>query len=113
MRAKPGVLGAAIAMLASAPAMADRDLGPLVQASEESPFGPLEACGNFPGEFFGVGVNFLDSELEPWLEVNPIAPTTSSPSTSRIAGRTAAPAATLPESAWTAARPSRPSWSRV
>jgi hypothetical protein len=71
MDAKPVAFGAAIAMLASAPAMADDDVGPLVQVSEESPFGPLEACGNFPGEFFGIGVNFVDSEVEPWVEVNP------------------------------------------
>ena len=45
--------------------------GPLVQVSEESPFGPLEACGNFPGEFFGIGVNFVNSEVEPWVEVEP------------------------------------------
>jgi hypothetical protein len=71
MDAKAVALGAAIAILAGAPAMADRGVGPLVQASDESPFGPLEACGNFPGEFFGVGVNFVDSEVEPWVEVNP------------------------------------------
>jgi hypothetical protein len=67
-------MGAAIALLASAPAMADDDVGPLIQVSEESPFGPLEACGNFPGEVFGVGVNFVDSEVEPWVEVNPTDP---------------------------------------
>jgi len=55
MDAKPVALGFAIAMLAGAPAMADDDVGPLVQVSGESPFGPLEACGNFPGEFFGIG----------------------------------------------------------
>jgi hypothetical protein len=64
-------LGTAIAMLASAPVVADDDVGPLVQISEESPFGPLESCGNFPGEFFGIGVNFVNSEVEPWVEVNP------------------------------------------
>jgi hypothetical protein len=74
MDAKPVALSAAIAMLASAPAMADDDVGPLVQVSEESPFGPLEACGNFPGEVFGVGVNFVDSEVEPWVEANPTDP---------------------------------------
>jgi hypothetical protein len=74
MDAKSVALGAAIAMLASAPAMAEDDVGPLVQVSEESPFGPLDACGNFPGEVFGIGVNFVDSEVEPWVEVNPTDP---------------------------------------
>jgi hypothetical protein len=71
MDPKPVALGAAFAILATVPVMADDDLGPLVQISEESPFGPLEACGNFPGEFFGIGVNFVNSEVEPWVEVNP------------------------------------------
>lgn len=69
--------GAAIAVSASAPAMADgagKGLGPLVQVSQKSPFGPLEACGNFPGEVFGIGVNFVDSEIEPWVEANPANP---------------------------------------
>jgi hypothetical protein len=71
MDPKPVALGAAIAILATVPAIAGDDLGPLVQVSGESPFGPLEACGNFPGEFFGIGVNFVNSEVEPWVEVNP------------------------------------------
>jgi hypothetical protein len=61
MDARFVALGAAIATLAHAPAMADqatKGLGPLVQVSKDSPFGPLDACGNFPGEFFGIGVNF-------------------------------------------------------
>ena len=77
MDARFVAVGAAIATLAHAPAMADsatNGLGPLVQVSEVSPFGPLEACGNFPGEFFGIGVNFVDSEVEPWVEVNPTDP---------------------------------------
>jgi hypothetical protein len=41
-----------------------------VQISGISPFGALEDCGDFPG--IGNGVNFLDSEVEPWLAVNPI-----------------------------------------
>jgi hypothetical protein len=47
---------------------------PLVQVSETSPFGPLERCGNFPGVVAGSGINFLNSELEPWVEVNPTNP---------------------------------------
>ena len=42
----------------------DISVGPLVQASGDSPFGPLEDCGNFPSG----GVNFLNSEVEPWLD---------------------------------------------
>jgi len=47
-------------------------LGPLVQISGASPFGPLANCGNFPGIFNGT--NFVDSEVEPWLDVNPADP---------------------------------------
>src|SRR5262245_23971667 len=71
MDPKPVASGVIIAILATGPAMAGDELGPLVQVSEESPFGPLERCGNFPGEFFGIGVNFVNSEVEPWVEVNP------------------------------------------
>ena len=46
----------------------------LVQVSGVSPFGPLEACGNFPGTIPGPGVVFLDSEVEPWMVVNPSNP---------------------------------------
>jgi hypothetical protein len=44
----------------------------LVQVSGPSPFGPLANCGNFPGIF--EGVNFVNSEVEPWVEVNPVNP---------------------------------------
>jgi hypothetical protein len=47
---------------------------PLVQVSDTSPFGPLEGCGNFPGVVAGTGINFLNSEIEPWVEVNPTNP---------------------------------------
>jgi hypothetical protein len=47
---------------------------PLVQVSTTSPFGPLESCGNFPGVVAGPGINFLNSEIEPWVEVNPTNP---------------------------------------
>jgi hypothetical protein len=66
-------LSTAIA-LAALPAVAQEGVGPLVQVSEASPFGPLEACGNFPGETFDIGVNFVDSEVEPWVEINPTDP---------------------------------------
>ena len=49
-------------------------VGPLVQVSGASPFGALETCGNFPGSVAGVGTNFLDSEIEPWVDVNPVDP---------------------------------------
>lgn len=45
--------------------------GPLVQVSGLSPFGALDECGNFPGLVGEPGTNFLDSEVEPWLAVNP------------------------------------------
>lgn len=45
--------------------------GPLVQISGESPFGALDSCGNFPGTVGTPGSNFLNSEIEPWVDVNP------------------------------------------
>jgi hypothetical protein len=48
------------------------NLGPLVQISGTSPFGALDDCGNFPGIFDGS--NFVDSEVEPWLAVDPLDP---------------------------------------
>jgi hypothetical protein len=41
----------------------------LVQVSGNSPFGALEECGNFPGP--DNGIVSLDSEVEPWVDVNP------------------------------------------
>jgi len=46
--------------------------GPLVKVSGTSPFGALADCGNFPGIFNGT--NFLNSEVEPWVDVNPANP---------------------------------------
>jgi hypothetical protein len=46
-------------------------MGPLVQVSSQSPFGDLENCGIVPG---GRGLNFLHSEVEPWIDVNPTNP---------------------------------------
>ncbi len=46
--------------------------GPLVTVSNTSPFGDLDDCGNYPGIF--EGTNFLDSEVEPWVAVNPFDP---------------------------------------
>ena len=63
-------LGAAI-VLAPLATLAQQEIGPLVQVSDTSPFGPIDACGNFPGEIFGIGVNFVDSEVEPSVEINP------------------------------------------
>jgi len=47
-------------------------VGPLVQVSEGSPFGALGDCGNFPGR--AEGANFIGSEVEPWVAVNPTNP---------------------------------------
>jgi hypothetical protein len=47
-------------------------LGTLVQVSSVSPFGAIEDCGNFPGTFDGF--NFVNSEVEPWVDVNPDDP---------------------------------------
>lgn len=54
---------------AGALATAAAVLSPLVQVSGVSPFGALTDCGDFPGIFNGT--NFLDSEVEPWVVVNP------------------------------------------
>lgn len=48
--------------------------GPLVQVSSASPFGALDNCGNFPGTIGPAGLVFLDSEVEPWVVVNPTDP---------------------------------------
>jgi hypothetical protein len=48
--------------------------GPLVQISGKSPFGALDSCGNFPGTVGTPGSNFLNSEIEPWVDVNPAYP---------------------------------------
>jgi hypothetical protein len=50
--------------------------GPLVQVSADSPFGALKACGDFPTQIpiFPPSVNFVDSEVEPWVVVNPVNP---------------------------------------
>lgn len=51
---------------------ADLTPGPLVQVSGNSPF-PATGC---PGENLGTqsGTVFLDSEVEPWIDVNPTDP---------------------------------------
>lgn len=50
----------------------DATTGSLVQISGDSPFGPANACGNFPGVV--PGTLYLNSEVEPWVEVNPNDP---------------------------------------
>ena len=52
----------------------DRDrlnvtVGPLIQVTRGSPFGPLNRCGNFPG--VGGGTNYVGSEVEPYVAINP------------------------------------------
>jgi hypothetical protein len=61
-----GLVGVQIAQAATA--------GPLVQVSGASPFGALEDCGNFPTQvpFFPPSENFVNSEVEPWVVVNPV-----------------------------------------
>ena len=49
-------------------------IGPQVQVSDFSPLPPFSTCGNFPGIVAGSGVNFPNSEVEPWLDVNPADP---------------------------------------
>ena len=44
----------------------------LVQVSSISPFGVLTNCGDFPG--ISNGINFVNSEVEPWVVVNPADP---------------------------------------
>jgi len=46
--------------------------GPLVQISGASPFGAAGDCGDFPGT--PTGTLFVDSEVEPWVDVNPANP---------------------------------------
>jgi hypothetical protein len=48
--------------------------GPLVQVSDNSPFGPADACGNFPGTVGPPGTLYVNSEVEPWVDVNPANP---------------------------------------
>jgi hypothetical protein len=62
----PIQLAIVLAVLVTATALAGA--GPLVQVSSESPF---ENCGNFPGPWETV---YLDSEVEPWVVVNPTDP---------------------------------------
>lgn len=63
------LVGAQIALAASV-------AGPLVQVSGDSPFGALDDCGDFPTQvpIFPPSVNFVDSEVEPWVVVNPVKP---------------------------------------
>lgn len=74
---RSGITGAAAALLVGLTAVGAATAwaassGPLVPVSDVSPFGTLEDCGNFPGIF--AGINFTDSEVEPWVEVNPADP---------------------------------------
>jgi hypothetical protein len=65
------VTGFAAAQIALAAAK-----GPLVQVSGDSPFGALASCGDFPTEvpIFPPSVNYVGSEVEPWVVVNPVDP---------------------------------------
>jgi hypothetical protein len=61
-------------LLSGTTALAGFSAGPLVQVSGDSPFGELTNCGNFPGTVGSPGILFLDSEVEPWVAVNPTDP---------------------------------------
>ena len=66
----PRRLGALLAIaLASALSAPANVLGSQVQISGASPFGVLADCGNFPSQ--SGSINFVDSEVEPWIDVNP------------------------------------------
>jgi len=60
-----------ILVMTCSPVLGD-STGTLVQVSGASPFGSITDCGNFPGIF--EGTNFVDSEVEPWVDVNPADP---------------------------------------
>lgn len=60
------------ALMLLLPAAAPGSLGPLVQVTSDSPFGPLAACGDNPG--MPPGINSVDGEAEPWIAVNPADP---------------------------------------
>jgi hypothetical protein len=65
------MVGVGIALVARGSLVWGQAVEPLVQVAGTSPFGPLTQCGNFPGTVAGTGINFLNSEIEPWVEVNP------------------------------------------
>jgi hypothetical protein len=48
--------------------------GPLIKVSSDSPFGPLNACGDFPGTVVDPGTVYINSEVESWVVVNPADP---------------------------------------
>jgi hypothetical protein len=69
--------GCSVFALGVGPALADPYVtGTVTQVSGESPFGP--DCGLTPGEDpqspTGQGTLFLDSEVEPWVDVSPVDP---------------------------------------
>lgn len=76
MRIKAFTVLVAVAATLGAQAAFAAATGPLVQVSGASPFGALEECGNFPTNvpFFPPSVNYVDSEVEPWVVVNPVNP---------------------------------------
>jgi hypothetical protein len=64
-------LGTAIAVAALASAS---DAAAPKTISGASPFGPLANCGNFPGDPADNPIVYLNSEVEPFLAVNPADP---------------------------------------
>lgn len=69
-----GIVLTILAMVGAPFVWADFTPGPLVQVSSVSPFGALGDCGYFPGTIPEPGVGFVNSEVEPWVVVNPMNP---------------------------------------
>ncbi|MFO1352499.1 MAG: sialidase family protein [Gammaproteobacteria bacterium] len=65
-----GLFGAALCSATPSWADSGHGHGP-VRISGLSPYGALTNCGNFPGVVVTPGVNYVNTEIEPWVEVNP------------------------------------------
>ncbi len=87
----------AVALTAVVAGATPQAASPPVEVSTTNPF---VAC-----QPDGAGTNFLDSEVEPWIDVNPTNPDNRSSCTSRTATRTAARRERSPRSRSTAAGP--------
>jgi hypothetical protein len=73
-RAAPTALLRSASLALATSALAAASHAQPVTISGPSPFGAIGACGNFPGEVAGVGTAFVDSEVEPFLAINPTDP---------------------------------------
>jgi hypothetical protein len=72
MRKKLLVIAVVGVALLTAPIVLAASAGPLVQVSSTTPFNAT--CGDFPGTIPGPGTLYVDSEVEPWVAVNPVHP---------------------------------------